>query len=84
MEIYTVKQNGKAKYDINARDIEDARRYVYWHESAGQFEIWKGKRLMGMMYRGAYWWGYDPNTGYGRSYTVLCNGVLRDDEWEVR
>lgn len=82
MDIYTIKQNGKTRYGINAKDIEDARRYVVWHEKGGRYEIWKGKRFMGTMYKGSYWWNYDPNTGYNRSYEVLGNGVLRDLDWE--
>lgn len=80
--IYTIvcRETGK-KYGVDAKDIEAARRHIYWKEQGGRFDIYKGKRLMGTMIKGNYYWLYDPETGYDREYYVLGNGDLRDVEW---
>lgn len=81
--IYTIvsRETGK-RYGVDAKDIDAARRHVYWKEQGGRFDIYKGKVLMGTMYKGNYWWNYEPDTGYNREYVVIGNGALRDPDWE--
>lgn len=84
-ELYTIKdRTSDWRMGLMAKDIDDVRRWIYWHRATGRFEIYKGKRLLGTMYSGQHWWGYDPNTGYDRSYSVNGAGVLIDDEWLAR
>lgn len=82
--IYTVveKETGK-RYGLDAKDIDAVRRHIYWKEGFGIWDIYKNKRLLGTMYKGNYYWGYDPNTGYTHSYTVNGGGYLMNDDWEV-
>lgn len=81
--IYTIvnKITGQ-RYGVDAKDIDAARRHVYWKEKDGRFDIYKGKRLMGTMLKGNFCWMYDPETGFSREYYVMGNGALRDVEWE--
>lgn len=82
--IYTVVDRSTGKrYGLDAKDIDDVRRWIYWKEKDGRWDIFKNKRLLGTMSRGVNWWSYDPNTGYDRSYTVNAAGVLMNDDWEI-
>ena len=82
-ELYTIKEKTTGdSMGLMAPDIDAVRKWIYWHKKGGRFDIYKNKRLLGTMYSGAHWWGYDPNTGYDRDYEVLGNGAIRDTEWE--
>ena len=82
MTIYTVTERTTGQvFGVEGKDIEDVRRYIYWKKKGGRFDIFKNKRLLGTMYSGGYWWGYEPNTGYHRDYEVLGNGAIRDYEY---
>lgn len=81
--IYTIveRKTGK-RYGLDAKDIDAVRRHIYWKEGEGMWDIYKGRRLLGTMSRGVSWWTYEPDTGYSRSYEVVGNGAIRDEDWE--
>lgn len=81
--IYTVVDlDSGDRMGLDAKDIDGARRWLYWNKTAGRFQIWKGKKMLGVMYKGTFWWGYEPETGYNKEYEVIGNGAIRDPDFQ--
>jgi len=79
--IYTIKDEQRTLYGLDAKDINAVRKYIYWHENGAERGIWKGRTMLGRM-EYVSGWKYLPETEYRRCYDVTSQGTLIGEDFD--